>query len=308
MFAADQQFANLGDFRLTTSEVIHKCRIGYRTYGTLNAAKSNAILFPTWFGGNTAQLAGYAGPDQLIDTSKYFLITVDALGNGVSSSPSNGQKPFPKFNIRDMVNSQHQLLTKHLGISHLHAVIGISMGGMQTFEWITAYPDFMTKAAPVIGSPRLASPDLLLWNAQLSAIELGQKYHADPHETMRAVLAIHSFALETPEYRAGKTSHDEFAAYRKSFEADAGVRVSAEDWASQLRAMISADAGEPETVKAKLLVVVAAQDHMVNPLPAIAFAHKIKAGLLRLDSNCGHLAPGCETATFNARVRAFLEK
>jgi homoserine O-acetyltransferase len=141
----------------------------------------------------------------------------------------------------------------------------------------------------------------------LSVIELGKKYKADMRETMRAVMAIHQFALETPEYRAVKTPPNEFAAYRASFEKDAGERVTAEDWASQLRAMIAANAGPPENVKAKLLVVVALQDHMVNPQPAIDFARKRNADLLLLGSNCGHLAPGCETARVNSTVRAFLE-
>ena len=53
-----QRFASLGDLKLESGEVVHDCRIGYRTYGQLDASKSNAILFPTWFGGTTAQLAG----------------------------------------------------------------------------------------------------------------------------------------------------------------------------------------------------------------------------------------------------------
>ena len=52
-----------------------------------------------------------------------------------------------------MVRSQHRLLTEVLGITHLHAVLGISMGGMQTYEWVTTYPDFMQRAVPIVGSP-----------------------------------------------------------------------------------------------------------------------------------------------------------
>ena len=86
-----QLIASLGDFKLESGQVIRDCRIGYRTYGQLDAAKSNAILFPTWFGGTTEQLAGNFGSGKMIDTGKYFVIAVDAIGNGVSTSPSNSR-------------------------------------------------------------------------------------------------------------------------------------------------------------------------------------------------------------------------
>jgi homoserine O-acetyltransferase len=69
------------------------------------------------------------------------VILVDALGNGLSSSPSNTSN-FPDITIHDMVVAEHELLTRKLKISHLYAVMGISMGGMQTFEWLASYPDF----------------------------------------------------------------------------------------------------------------------------------------------------------------------
>jgi homoserine O-acetyltransferase len=102
-----QRMASLGDLKLESGEAIRDCRIGYRTYGQLDASQSNAILFPTWFGGTTEQLAGNFGSGKTVDTGRYFVIAVDAIGNGVSSSPSNTQAQppmkFPRFSIRDMV-------------------------------------------------------------------------------------------------------------------------------------------------------------------------------------------------------------
>jgi len=169
-----QQLAPLGDFKLESGEVIRDCHVGYRTYGHLNANRSNAILFPTWFGGTSKELEDYFGPGKLVDTSVYYVIGADALGNGVSTSPSNSrQQPhmkFPGISIRDMVNSQYLLLGEKLQVPHLKAVMGDSMGGMQTFQWMVSYPDFMDYAIPIVGSPRLNSYELTLFQLQVDAI------------------------------------------------------------------------------------------------------------------------------------------
>jgi homoserine O-acetyltransferase len=308
---SSQQLAEIGDLHLENGQTISNCRVGYRTFGNLNPQKSNAVLFPTWFSGRSEDLAGLIGPGKLVDSSKFYVIAVDALGDGVTSSPSNGQKPFPSFTIRDMVNSQYLLLTKRLGIQHLHAVVGISMGGMQTFEWITAYPTFMDRAVPIIGSPKLTSTDLLLWQAELSAIESAEKCHCDPKLAMETVNAIHQFALYTPEYRAMATPPAEFPKFKATL---AVSRMAPEDWASQLRAMMAMDVAKGGTleaaaqkVKAQALVVVSRQDHMVNPIPAMRFADRIKARTLELTGNCGHMATSCEAAIMNSSVGEFLE-
>ena len=99
----EQRFAELGDFTLESGEVIQDLKIGYRTFGELNAAKSNAVLFPTWFTGTTADLVEWVGPGKLVDPSKHYVILVDAIGDGVSTSPSNSATQpgmrFPRFTI-----------------------------------------------------------------------------------------------------------------------------------------------------------------------------------------------------------------
>ena len=83
---------------------IEDCRIGYRTFGKLDRAKSNLVLFPTWFTGDTQTLVDIV-PGKIVDTSRFFLVLVDSIGNGVSSAPSNSRTQprlrFPKFTIHD---------------------------------------------------------------------------------------------------------------------------------------------------------------------------------------------------------------
>ncbi len=318
------QQASLGDFRLESGEVIRDCQIGYRTLGQLNAAGSNAVLFPTWFTGTTKNLLELVGPGKLVDSTRYYVILVDALGDGISSSPSNStaqpHMKFPKFSIRDMVNSQHELLTRILKINHLHAVMGISMGGMQTFQWLVSYPEFMDMAIPIVGSPRLTSFDLLLWRAEEDAIEAdpawkGGEYNAPPVAGMKAVAHLHNLCLATPEYRVAHTSPAEFPQYLDSIEQGGVNGFDANNWIRQLQAMMGHDIsthsnGSMEkaaaVIRAKVLVIVATQDHMVNPMPALELARLMVAPIVETNSDCGHLAPGCEKELLSSTIARFL--
>ncbi|MFB3827401.1 MAG: alpha/beta fold hydrolase [Bryobacteraceae bacterium] len=320
-----QQFASLGDLKLESGEVLRDCRIGYRTFGKLNAARSNSVLFPTWFTGRSGQLAASIGPGKLVDSSRYYVIAVDALANGVSSSPSNSKvqprMKFPRVTIGDMAASQHALLTRVLKIPRLRAVVGISMGGMQAFQWMVAYPEFLDRAVPVAGSPKLTSYDLLLWQAEIDAIRAdrdwrGGNYRRPPAAGLRAVAGIHELALTTPEYRARETAPAAFAGFYASLEKQAVEGMDANDRIRQLEAMMSHDVSRAfggnlrnaaAAVRAKTLVVVALRDHMVNPRPALEFAKLLQAATLELDSDCGHLSPGCEESKVVPRVAAFLE-
>jgi homoserine O-acetyltransferase len=326
LWAQQLKFASLGNFHLQDGQVIENLKLGYRTLGKLNPQKSNAVLFPTWFTGTTKDLLELVGPGKLVDSSKYYVILVDALGDGVSTSASNSKlQPhmhFPKFTILDMVNSQHALLTRVLGISHLHAVIGISMGGMQTFEWMVAYPRFMDEAIPIVGSPRLTSYDLLLWTAELHAIEADPKWnHGDytspPVAGMGTVADIHSMNLTTPAYRVAHTTRAEFPEFLSDTQKTMMEKFDANNWIRQLQAMMADDVSKPfggsiekaaAAVRARVLVIPSLQDHMVNPQPALAFAKLIHAQTFPLDSDCGHLSVGCEANKMDKVVAKFLEQ
>jgi homoserine O-acetyltransferase len=314
----EQQFADFGECPLVSGEPIRDCRLGYRTFGQLNEARSNAVLFPSWFGGTSQDLVnfGYIGPGLFADSATYFIITVDAFGNGVSSSPSNSKSQqgadFPALRIEDMVIVQHRLLVETLDIPRLHAVIGISMGGMQTLEWAVRYPAFMEKAVSVVGTPRQTSYDLLVWNAQLDAI---QNLADDDYEnTIRIIAALDNLMAYTPTYVASNTPAEGFDSYLEQ-SVESARRYGLENRVPQLRAMLAHDISlqfggsmqlAADAISADLLLVVSPQDHMVNPIPSREFAELSGAKLHELPGACGHIAVGCEKDELTQIVHAFL--
>lgn len=321
----EQQFFTIAEFPLESGAVIRGCRIGYRTWGKLAPGKDNAILFPTWFTGSSKDLEQFVGttPNKMVDTAKYFVIAVDALANGVSSSPSNSptqpRLAFPKVTIRDMVNSQRRLIAEVFGIKRLHTVMGISMGGMQTFQWAVSYPNLMERAIPIVGTPQLTSTDLLLWTAELRAIEehkdyLGGRYEKRPD--IQSLSLLHAFALTTPRYRAGRTSRGQFRAYLKEALTREGG-FDPNDRVRQLEAMIGHDVAAPfegslaraaAEVRARLLILVAASDHMVNPATAIEFGKLARAPAVEMDGDCGHLIFECQADSVVPQVTSFLRQ
>ena len=314
------QYADLGDLKLENGSVIHDCNLGYRTLGTLNAAKSNAVLYPSWFTGKSGDIAAELGPGKYVDTSKYFVIVVDSLGNGVSCSPSNSTTQhgtdFPQFSIRDMVFSEYRLVTETLHLQHLHAVMGVSMGGIQTFQWIVSYPDFMDLAIPIVGTPQMSSYDLLLWNTELKALLSDPAYSNGKYTQtppLSLVALIHNMNLSTPDFRANHTTREGFQQYFDQIVANGDRFMDANDYLRQLQALIGHDIAHggslydaASKVRAKVLIVNATQDHMVNPLPALGFAKLIHAQTLLLESDCGHMSPGCESATMDPVIEQFL--
>ena len=315
-----QKFSDMGTCRLESGKDIRDCRIGYRTFGRMNADKTNVVIFPTWFMGTAEQLGGFIGEGKMIDSGKYFVIAIDAIGNGVSSSPSTsagqGGAFFPQFTIRDMVDIQHRFITKTFGLKRAHAVAGISMGGMQALEWMVAYPGFARKTISIVGTPCLTSYDLILWRAELLALECGKQDAAGGKSAMDLVAHIHSLVAYTPSHVAGTTSREAVPGYMKEMEKTLG-KYSTDNWAAQLQAIMAHDiyrkfAGSPQetakTVRTHALIIVSEEDHMVNTLPAMELAPLIKAETAILASKCGHFAFLCDREKIAAIVSRFLDK
>jgi homoserine O-acetyltransferase len=178
----ETQYAHFDGLTLESGIFLGPVTVAYETYGTLSAAKDNAVLIVHALSGD-AHVAGVdkggrlgwwdamVGPGKGIDTDKYFVICSNCLGGcrgttgPTSTNPETGEpygRSFPLITMGDMVDVQ-AMLVEHLGISKLHNVIGGSMGGMQALEWAVRYPD-RVKSAVVIAATARLSPQGIAFN------------------------------------------------------------------------------------------------------------------------------------------------
>jgi homoserine O-acetyltransferase len=287
-----QQYAYLGDFRLQSGEVIREAFVGYRTIGRLNGSRSNAVLVLPWFQGTSAQLVRQIGPGKLVDTSRYFVIVVDAFGNGVSSSPSNSPRQpgtrFPRFTMADLIESQYQLVSRTLQLGHLHAVVGISMGGMQVFEWISTHHGFIDKAVSIVGSPQAQADDKVR--------SLGFISSAQEPTWPRVRFALSRWKLRVALAELRRKPDNEARQAQAIAELDISRRFNG----SMERAAAA--------IRSELLVASTWNDREVNPKPAFDLARLAHAEVLELDGRCGHQAPSCERGTLWPAVDRFLAR
>lgn len=301
--SSSPQYVRLGDFKLESGDYIEDCRLAFRTFGSMDAEKSNVIIFPTWFGGKTSHVKGLTAPGKLIDSTKYHIIVIGAFGSGESSSPSTSRlqpgAEFPQFTIKDMVTAQHVFLTKHLKLDKVFAVIGGSMGSMQVFEWLVSYPDFMEKAVPYVCTPRVSAGDLLLHHTKISIIESGLRYGCPQDSIMGTLHALTQLTAKTTNYLSKNKSPEDIGPMLEKFYNSGSSEFTVFDYASQVRAMISHNIykdfnNSPEEtaghIKAETLIIVSESDQIVNPLPALELAPLINAVTLIIKDNNGHLA------------------
>jgi homoserine O-acetyltransferase len=155
--------------RLACQQLLAPFSVAYQTYGTLNSAKSNAVLIchaltgdqhvasPHPVTGKPGWWETLVGPGKPVDTNRFFVICANILGGCMGSTGPASINPktgtpygldFPVITISDMVDAQARLID-HLGIDQLFAVIGGSMGGMQVLDWAARYKDRVFAAAPI---------------------------------------------------------------------------------------------------------------------------------------------------------------
>jgi homoserine O-acetyltransferase len=168
----------------------------------------------TAISGNHHRIDFMIGPGKALDPGKYFIICTDAIGNGLTTSPSNSKTQprmsFPKFLIRDMVESQYRLLKEKFGIDHVVAVIGPSMGGMQALQWGVSHPDFMDALVAMVPLAKTPAWSVAVVEASRKAIMNDPawkdgNYEAPPEKGVRLWRDIlNLLAARTPDMYAAQ--------------------------------------------------------------------------------------------------------
>ena len=280
------QLYNEGDLKLESGEAIKDFSISYVTHGTLNEKKSNAILMVTALGGNHHRIDFMIGPGKALDPDKYFIICTDAIGNGFSTSPSNSKAQprmsFPKYAIRDMVESQYRLLKEKFGIEHVVAVIGPSMGGMQTLQWGVSHPDFMDALVAIVPLAKTPAWSVAVVEATRKAIMNDPawrdgNYDAPPEKGVRLWRDIlNLLSARTPDMYAAQFKNGMDALpWMESQETAAMKAFDANDYIYQTWAYERHDVGGTPgfggdtakalaSIKAKTLILTGTKD-LLNP-------------------------------------------
>jgi homoserine O-acetyltransferase/O-succinyltransferase len=275
-----------GDLGLESGEAIKDFAISYVTHGTLNARKSNAILMVTAISGNHHHIDFMIGPGKALDPDKYFIICTDAIANGFSTSPSNSRiqprMSFPKFTIRDMVQSQYRLLKEKFGIDHVVAVIGPSMGGMQVLQWGVSHPDFMDALVAMVPLAKTPAWSVAVVEASRKAIMTdaawnGGNYDAPPEKGIRLMRDIlNLISARTPDmYSAQFKNGMDALPWMEAQENALMKAMDANDWIYQTWAYERHDLGTTPgfngdtakalaSIKAKNLIMTGTKD-LLNP-------------------------------------------
>ena len=224
----DYHIFQLGDFTTQHNATLRGAFLAYMTYGDLNADKSNAIVYPTWYSGRHWDNEWLIGPGMALDPAKYFIIVPNMLGNGLSSSPSNTSPPydrarFPKITVHDQIVAQHRLVTEKFGIERLALVTGWSMGAGQTYQWAVSHPEMVERIAPFCGSSRTSAHNKVFLEGVKAALTADSAFaggwygEALPITGLRAMARVYAgwgfsqaFYWEKEYEKLGYTSLEDF--------------------------------------------------------------------------------------------------
>lgn len=171
-----------GDITLQGGTALRDVRLAYTTYGEPNAARDNAIVYPTFFCGTHAENEWLIGEGRALDPQRYYIVVPNMIGNGLSTSPSNRPDyaggTFPAVSIYDNVQLQYRLLTEHLNIRRVALAVGWSVGAQQAFHWGALFPDFVERIAPFCGSARTSRHNLVFLEGVKAALTADQSFRA----------------------------------------------------------------------------------------------------------------------------------
>jgi homoserine O-acetyltransferase/O-succinyltransferase len=270
------------DFHFASGETLPELKVHYRTLGSIHKnAKGhvdNAVLIMHGTGGAGTQFlqdrfAGELfGAGQPLDAVKFYIVLIDDIGHGKSSKPSDGlHMKFPRYTYDDMIVSEYRLLTEKLKVDHLRLVMGTSMGGMHTWLWGEAHPDFMDALMPLASLPvQIAGRNRMLRKMYMDSIRNDPEWNNGEYtkqprglaDAIHILLIMGSSPLQWQKEAPDRDSADKFLD-------DRVVRLMQEDDANDCLYQIDSSRDyNPQaklgTIKAPLLAINSADDQ-INP-------------------------------------------
>jgi len=200
----------LGDLKLQSGEVLRNASLSWKTYGTLSPARDNVIVYPTSYTARHIDQEWLIGPDGILDSTRWFVVTPDMFANSLSSSPSTDAGYPSLVTTADNVRAQQRLLANEFGIERVACVYGFSMGAQQAYHWAALFPDRVERAVVVCGSAKTAVHNQVFLRSLLATLEAapehvgGGRFSAEPHPAVRAFARIYAgWAMSQDWYRAG---------------------------------------------------------------------------------------------------------
>lgn len=304
----------LGDVRLQSGAVLKDAQLAYATYGALNSTGDNAVLLPTFYTGTHLRNEPLFGPGRAVDPARHFIVSVNLLGNGYSSSPSNSAPPqdgprFPQTTLFDNVACQHRLLTQ-LGVRRIALILGWSMAAMQAYQWAAQYPDMVDAILPYCGAARCSPLNYAFLDGPKAALQAdavwnGGDYATRPEKGLRAFARVyvawaysHRFFNEALYRQLGFATLEDFV---RSWEED-HLRWDANNLLAMMWTWQHADIGNNQiyggdfklalrSIRARAIVMPCSEDQYFVPEEnAAEVAVMPRAELRVFDSPWGHCA------------------
>ena len=246
---------HLSELTLASGRTLRDVRLGFETYGRLNAARDNAVLICHYFSGCSHAAGRYAstdpvpgwwdaviGPGKAIDTDRYFVVAIDALGcvrqdapHGVTTGPASPDPAtgapygpdFPDLVVADMVESQRRVLDA-LGVDRLAAVAGPSLGAMQALEWAATRPQDVDRVIAAIAPAELKAKEMGLYRVMEDAIRLDPRFRNGRYAPEEPPLDGLAIALKLMMLLAGgREALDRLAGRRPSSDPGAEWAIEA---------------------------------------------------------------------------------
>ncbi len=325
----------LGDVTLLSGEVLSSAFLVYKTYGKLDANKSNVVVLPTFYTGSHQRNEGFFGVGRAIDPDKHFIVSINMFGNGLSSSTSNAESPqdgprFPHISLWDNVACQYRLVTEALGVSRIALVAGWSMAGCQAYQWAAQYPDFVDAIMPFCASAKTSPHNYVFLEGVRAALCADQNwkngdYTSPPVNGLKAFARVYAgWAFSQTFYRESlykKIGYESFEELLVDWEEDHAENWDANDLICKLRTWQTSDISigpiyngnfeeALKSIKAKSILMPCTQDLYFPPEDnAIEAGYMLNSEFRPFDSPWGHCAanPGNDKA-FTAELEEGLSQ